>query len=129
VFPLHAASGVGYGEGFESNAHRRAPDGWLPAVKYLIEAIGADVNARDHDGDNALHHDAFEMTSCAGYPSTSTPMPRHTSITSSAVQPPHSASSPSLLASAELPVIESTPRRQFNDALRYSTDVPDGWLA
>lgn len=58
VFPLHAASGVGYGEGYESNAHRHAPDGWLPAVKYLVEELGADVNARDHNGYNAVHHAA-----------------------------------------------------------------------
>jgi ankyrin repeat protein len=58
VWPLHAASGVGYGEGYAANAHRHVPDGWLPAVKYLIEEIGADVNARDHNGYNALHHAA-----------------------------------------------------------------------
>ena len=58
VWPLHAASGVGYGEGFESNAHRHVPDGWLPSVKHLIEEVGVDVNARDHDGYNVLHHAA-----------------------------------------------------------------------
>ena len=58
VFPIHAASGVGYGEGFESNAHRHVPDGFLPAVKYLVEEHGADVNARDHNGYNAVHHAA-----------------------------------------------------------------------
>ena len=58
VWPLHAASGVGYGEGFESNAHRHVPDGWIPSVKYLIEEVGVDVNARDHDGYNVLHHAA-----------------------------------------------------------------------
>ena len=58
VFPLHAASGVGYGEGFESNAHRHAPDGWLPSVRYLVEELGVDVNARDHNGYNAVHHAA-----------------------------------------------------------------------
>jgi ankyrin repeat protein len=58
VFPLHAASGVGYGEGFESNAHRHVPDGWLPAVKYLVEELGTDVNLRDHNGYNAVHHAA-----------------------------------------------------------------------
>jgi hypothetical protein len=50
VFPIHAASGVGYGEGYAANSHRHAPDAWIPAVKYLIEAVGADVNARDHNG-------------------------------------------------------------------------------
>jgi ankyrin repeat protein len=58
VFPLHAASGVGYGEGYESNAHRHVPDGWLPSVTYLVEELGADVNARDHNGYNAVHHAA-----------------------------------------------------------------------
>jgi uncharacterized protein len=58
VYPIHAASGVGYGEGYAGNAHRHVPDGWLPAVKYLVEELGADVNARDHNGYNAIHHAA-----------------------------------------------------------------------
>ena len=58
VFPIHAASGVGYGEGFAANIHRVVPDGWLPAVKYLVEELGADVNQRDHNGYTAVHHAA-----------------------------------------------------------------------
>jgi ankyrin repeat protein len=58
VYPLHAAAGVGYGEGFAGNAHRHAPDAWLDAVKYLVEDLKADVNQRDSDGYTALHHAA-----------------------------------------------------------------------
>jgi uncharacterized protein len=55
VPPLLAAAGVGYGEGFAANAHRFAPGGMLAAVKYLVEELHADVNARDHEGNTALH--------------------------------------------------------------------------
>ncbi|MDZ7779724.1 MAG: ankyrin repeat domain-containing protein [Gemmatimonadota bacterium] len=58
VYPIHAASGVGYGEGFAGNAHRHTPNGWMPAVKYLVEEVGVDINARDHNGYNAVHHAA-----------------------------------------------------------------------
>src|SRR5262245_18464260 len=58
VFPIHAASGLEYGEGFEANSHRHVPDAWLPAMKYLIEELHADVNTRDHNGYSALHNAA-----------------------------------------------------------------------
>jgi ankyrin repeat protein len=58
VYPIHAAAGVGYGNGFAGNSHRHAPDGWMPAMKYLVEELGADVNQRDLTGYTPLHHAA-----------------------------------------------------------------------
>ena len=58
VYPIHAAAGVGYGLGLAANSHRHAPDAWLPAVKYLVEELGADPDARDHNGYSVIHHAA-----------------------------------------------------------------------
>jgi ankyrin repeat protein len=58
IFPVHVAAGAGYGQYFMAHAHRHAPNGWLPAVKFLIEDCGADVNARDGNGYTSLHHAA-----------------------------------------------------------------------
>ena len=58
AWPIHAASGVGFGESYAGNSHRHVPDAWLASVRYLVEELGADVNARDHNGYSAVHHAA-----------------------------------------------------------------------
>ena len=58
ISPLLAASGEGYGEGFAANHHHHAPAGMLPAVKFLVEEVGLDVNVKDHDGNTPVHNAA-----------------------------------------------------------------------
>lgn len=56
--PLHATSGAGYGTGYAGNSHHVAPAGMMPAVKYLVEELHADVNAVDGDGNTIVHNAA-----------------------------------------------------------------------
>lgn len=58
TYPIHSAAGVGYGNGFAGNAHRHAPDGWMPVMKYLVEELHHNVNQRDAGGYTPLHHAA-----------------------------------------------------------------------
>ncbi|MDE2882994.1 MAG: ankyrin repeat domain-containing protein [Acidobacteriota bacterium] len=46
AWPIHAAAGGGY-LGLGAFSVRNEPDQFIPAVKYLIEELGADVNQRD----------------------------------------------------------------------------------
>jgi len=56
--PLLAAAGPGYSTGFAGNSHHTAPGGMLPAVKYLVEELGFDVNGTDQDGNTVVHNAA-----------------------------------------------------------------------
>ena len=58
IWPIHAASGTGYGQGYAANDHRHAPDSWLTTVKFLVEELKADVNSRDFNGYTPLHNAA-----------------------------------------------------------------------
>ncbi|MEO7084910.1 MAG: ankyrin repeat domain-containing protein [Gemmatimonadaceae bacterium] len=55
VYPIHAATGVGYGNGFAGNSHHHAPDAWMAALRYLVEDLHADVNQRDQQGFTPMH--------------------------------------------------------------------------
>ena len=46
AWPIHAVAGGGY-LGLGAFSVRNEPDQFIPAVKYLIEELGADVNQRD----------------------------------------------------------------------------------
>jgi ankyrin repeat protein len=53
---IHSAAGLGFGQGVGAgNAHRFMPNGWILCVKYLVEELGFDINARDDQGFTPLH--------------------------------------------------------------------------
>ena len=56
--PLLAAAGPGYSTGFAGNSHHHSPSGMLPAVKYLVEELGFDVNVVDQEGNTVVHNAA-----------------------------------------------------------------------
>ena len=54
VKPLHVATGGGV----HGNDEVLAPGGWMPAVRYLVDELGADVNVVDGTGYTPLHNAA-----------------------------------------------------------------------
>jgi len=57
AYPVHAAAGGGY-LGLGAFSVRNMPDQFIPAVKYLVEQHGADVNLSDSWGYRPLHYAA-----------------------------------------------------------------------
>ncbi|MDX1495447.1 MAG: ankyrin repeat domain-containing protein, partial [Longimicrobiales bacterium] len=57
AYPIHVAAGGGY-TGLGAFSIRNVPNAFIPAVKYLIEEQGADVNLRDSWGYTPLHYAA-----------------------------------------------------------------------
>lgn len=58
VYPIHAATGVGYIHDSAGNTHRHVEDGWLAAARFFIEELGVDPNIRDFEGFTPLHNAA-----------------------------------------------------------------------
>lgn len=56
-YPIHAAAGGGY-MGIGAHSIQGVPEGFLPAVKYLVEEFAADVNVPDWWGYTPLHYAA-----------------------------------------------------------------------
>lgn len=57
AYPIHVAAGGGF-TGLGSFSIRNVPDNFIPAVKYLVEEHGADVNLRDSWGFTPMHYAA-----------------------------------------------------------------------
>lgn len=57
AFPIHVAAGGGF-TGLGSFSIRNVPNGFLPAVRYLVEEHGIDVNTRDSWGYTPMHYAA-----------------------------------------------------------------------
>ncbi len=58
VFPINVVTGYSYADAWVGNAHRHVENGWMPAVKYLVEKLGADVLQPDYYGMTPLHNAA-----------------------------------------------------------------------
>lgn len=57
AYPIHVAAGGGF-TGLGSFSIRNVPNGFIPAVRYLIEEHGVDPNLRDSWGFTAMHYAA-----------------------------------------------------------------------
>ncbi len=57
AYPIHVVAG--YGSYLADNYQRYVPDGWMPAVRYMVEELGADPNLLDWQGFNTSHYAAM----------------------------------------------------------------------